>query len=237
MQEEHILPLHWSCYFDHLHQSFYYHNDEDGVTQWERPYQYAKYESTRYNGKNRTSASPMPQHMLQSVPSSAQSHFVDTNNGTLNGDVENDDAKHTAPSYSPEEGHHFSVHQFASSPVEYQTKRDYLEMARLYTLQRPYNNDSNSKSCLLCRMNQATHVFFPCEHRCVCEGCIEYEEICSHSDILSRAHGCCSCPLCAAVIKRIIPFDNGHEIEEYWSWIYEYPPRLPENFKKVILWT
>ena len=240
MEQEPKLPLHWSCHFDNFQQSIYYYNENDDVTQWERPYQcetqlsLAEHDPMWYDVKSCRAASQMPQHMLQSAPSSAQSHFIE-DNCAFYSDMEVDETIYTSRSNSPEEGHHFSVYRFASSPIEYQTKRDYLEMARLYILQRPYNNGNYNKTCVLCRMNQATHVFFPCEHICVCEGCIENEEICSDSDILSKAHGCCTCPLCAAVIKIIILSDNGNEIEKYWSWIYEFPPCLPENFEKVIL--
>jgi hypothetical protein len=110
--------------------------------------------------------------------------------------------------------------------------KDYLDMARLYRLQRPYSDKNLSHTCVLCFKRKATHVFFPCDHCCVCEECVKVEEICPDSKLSSKVHGCCNCSLCGTVIKKILPFENGKEIEKYWLWIYEYNAPLPEGFMK-----
>jgi hypothetical protein len=110
--------------------------------------------------------------------------------------------------------------------------KDYLDMARLYRLQRPYSDKKVSHTCVLCFKRKATHVFFPCDHCCVCEDCVKAEEICPDSKLSSKAHGCCNCSLCGTVIKKILPFENGKEIDKYWLWIYEYNSPLPEGFMK-----
>lgn len=39
-----------------------------------------------------------------------------------------------------------------------------------------------------------------------------------------------NCSLCAAIIKRILPLENGAEVEKYWQWVLEERPPLPTGF-------
>lgn len=110
------------------------------------------------------------------------------------------------------------------------TNQDYLHMARMYKLTRPYSDPAFLGMCVLCHANFADMVFFPCEHRCVCSECVDREHICSDSQMNSIRDGYCNCSLCAAVIKLILPSENGAEVEKYWSWVYEEPVKLPNNF-------
>ena len=125
MEQEAKLPLHWSCHFDNFQQSIYYYNENDDVTQWERPYQcetqlsLAEHDPMWYDVKSCRAASQMPQHMLQSAPSSAQSHFIEDDCASYS-DMEVDETLYTSRSNSPEEGHHFSVYRFASSELHFE---------------------------------------------------------------------------------------------------------------------
>lgn len=110
------------------------------------------------------------------------------------------------------------------------TNQDYLHMARMYKLTRPYSDPSYFGLCVLCHTNFADMVFFPCEHRCLCQECVEKENICSDSQLEQTPHGYCNCSLCASVIKLILPSEGGAEVEQYWNWVYEEPPKLPNNF-------
>ena len=112
------------------------------------------------------------------------------------------------------------------------TNQDYLHMARMYKLTRPYSDPAFSGMCLLCHTNFADMVFFPCEHRCLCRECVIKEHICSDSEMERTVDGYCNCSLCAAIIKRILPSEGGEEVHKYWDWVYEEPVRLPTNFLK-----
>ena len=328
MDNDRYLPPHWSCHFDGQHRSYYYYNDESGVTQWENPSSSRPYSENDHTnellnrsetgypldqtetgyggvnsslsdqiplsshkfydngqcvgalgqgapslpaspyprsnvrsndrnndrnndrdypgnndsrdkkssgkGKNKKISSQMPQHMLLVKYPSVETSFLDINDGYSDMDGDDDGDDYTIPTFDiPEDRRQFLHGRHAASPIIGGINQDYLEMARLYKLQRPYSDTKYSKACVLCRKKKSTHVFFPCEHHCVCEGCIKSEEICADSKMSSKTHGCCNCPLCAAVIKKILPFDYGNEIELYWSWVYEIPPPLPQNFMKV----
>ena len=113
------------------------------------------------------------------------------------------------------------------------TSQDYLNMARLYKLNRPYSDPNYFGLCVLCHTNFADMVFFPCEHRCVCSECILKENICSDSQLNYVTDGYCNCSLCATIIKLILPSEGGLEVEKYWEWVYEEPVPLPKKFMKT----
>ena len=110
------------------------------------------------------------------------------------------------------------------------TSQDYVHMARMYKLTRPYSDPDYTALCVLCHTNFADMVFFPCEHRCVCSECIHNESICSDKEMETTPHGYCNCSLCAGIIKLILPSEGGAEVEKYWNWVYEEPIPLPSNF-------
>jgi hypothetical protein len=110
------------------------------------------------------------------------------------------------------------------------TTQDYVHMAHMYKLTRPYSDPAFLGMCVLCHTNFADMVFFPCEHRCLCSECVDKEHICSESQMESIRDGYCNCSLCASVIKLILPSEGGAEVGKYWDWVYEEPVKLPNNF-------
>ena len=44
--------------------------------------------------------------------------------------------------------------------------------------------------------------------------------------------GFCNCPVCMAIIKKILPDMKGLEREVYWEWVMEVKPELPLGFMK-----
>jgi len=110
------------------------------------------------------------------------------------------------------------------------SNQDYVHMARMYKLTRPYSDPDYTGLCVLCHTNFADMVFFPCEHRCVCSECVQNESICSDIQMESVRDGYCNCSLCAGIIKLILPSEGGAEVEKYWNWVYEEPAPLPSNF-------
>jgi len=119
-----------------------------------------------------------------------------------------------------------------TTPLIGGTNQDYLHMARQYKAERLYSDPRATQLCVLCTKRPATQVLFPCEHRCLCQECMVKEEICADSKMATKAHGHCNCPLCAAVIKKVLPFEHGAEVDKYWAWVYEFPPVLPDKFLK-----
>lgn len=110
--------------------------------------------------------------------------------------------------------------------------QDYVQMARLYKVQRPYSDPHNPVVCLLCHKNLAEDVFFPCEHHCVCRACIKKEKICEERQLAKMPDGYPNCSLCASVIKLILPLEDGLEVDKYWNWVYEEKVTLPTAFMR-----
>ncbi len=112
------------------------------------------------------------------------------------------------------------------------TNQDYLALARLYRIQRPYSDPNYQALCLLCHREYCEDVFFPCEHHCVCRKCIKREKICEESGLKKDPKGYCNCSLCAGIIKKILPLEGGKEIQRYWDWVYEEKIELPIGFMR-----
>jgi len=209
-----ILPPHWTCH---------HHVDTDGVS-----YQYY------YNEVTKQSSWENP--VEEDVYGSDMDDETTNNNdgGTLCGD----DCPYIMPKFDvPEdrlgEEHDHRHHMNDDDDSPHEIKQDYLNMARQYKTQRLYSDIKRSAQiCVLCNKRNATHVLFPCEHRCLCNVCIDNEEICADNKMTERTHGYCNCPLCAGVIKKILPFDAGKEVEEYWQWVYEFKPVFSDKFNK-----
>lgn len=113
-----------------------------------------------------------------------------------------------------------------------QPKQDYLGLAKIYKIQKPYRNYNSDIKCILCHKNKPTMVLYPCQHRCICDQCLQSEVICSVEDMTNNLNGFCNCPLCGTVIKKILPADNGNDEEIYWNWVMEVKPPLPDDFMK-----
>ena len=121
------------------------------------------------------------------------------------------------------------------SPLIGGRNQDYIALAKLYKIQRQYCDVNFHPKCVLCHSNSCKQTFFPCEHRCVCSNCFQNERFCDEStfnkqQVAGDSGGYHMCPLCAASIQRIYPFDGGKEIERYWSWVEEINPPLPPGF-------
>jgi hypothetical protein len=233
------LPGDWSRHFSSEHSSHYYYSEETGSTQWEKPtfetiaklnHQSNKKDLKKWN--IRPLKLQMPPHMLintsKTINDQAVTSFYDINDCYSDVDEDSNDFEcfsSLSPTFNVPEGNNqsFSRNQLNFPVIVGELNRDYLDMARLYKLQRPYSDKNHTKKCLLCQKRKASHVFFPCEHRCVCKKCIDSEDICVESKLLTQEHGFCNCPLCATIIKKILPFQHGKEVEKYWSWVYEVP--------------
>ena len=110
--------------------------------------------------------------------------------------------------------------------------QDYLAMAKAYKIQRPFLDRDHNIKCVLCHNVVPEDIFFPCEHKVVCRGCIKKEQVCPDYEMEKYPHGHCNCPLCASIIKLILPNENGKEVEKYWEWVLAVRPELPSGFKR-----
>lgn len=112
--------------------------------------------------------------------------------------------------------------------------QDYLNLARIHKIQVPFyaNNVQSRPLCVLCNKEGPLDVLFPCEHRSVCRTCIKKEGVVPIHDMNKVPNGHCNCPLCSSIIKLILPWEQGEEVEKYWKWIEEIKPELPQNFMR-----
>jgi len=128
--------------------------------------------------------------------------------------------------------------------------QDYIALAKIYKITRKYSDHVYNGLCILCKKRECSMVFFPCEHRCVCDGCVEQERICSDLVYANRNNeldaalanggvadgssdvGQCNCPLCGEIIKRMLPHEGGDERSKYWEWVLAVKPPLPRGFIK-----
>ena len=114
------------------------------------------------------------------------------------------------------------------------TTQDYVSLANIHRLQIKFSSHAAKFGevpiCLLCHKSECKTVLFPCEHRCVCDSCIQKESFCDADTVHKILNGFCNCPLCAQIIKKMLPYDNGKEIEKYWDWVNEVNPVMPSGF-------
>eukprot|EP01039_Chlorochromonas_danica_P010701 gene10701-11876_t len=241
------LPKHWIRCFDDNHQAFYYYHEVDGHSQWEFPlppegeeeeegedmilYEGQDEEEEEQDEPPLITRSPPSQplyiyqnhhhhhyHHHTSLPGDpSESQLVEdegegSNSGSGSGRVVCDEV-------------HDRVYAMGR-----RRNRDYLQLARAYHFQRPYSDPHYKAICLLCHQIEATDVFFPCQHRCVCRPCIDKESICEEQALRENPDGYAMCSLCAEVIKKILPFEGGKEEERYWDWVYEEAVQLPPSF-------
>lgn len=108
--------------------------------------------------------------------------------------------------------------------------QDYLGLVKIYNLQRPFLDRYHTIKCVLCQKVVPEDIFFPCEHKVVCRGCLEKEQVCPDYDLAKFPNGHCNCPLCMAIIKLILPNEHGKEVEKYWEWVLAVKPELPKGF-------
>jgi hypothetical protein len=85
--------------------------------------------------------------------------------------------------------------------------------------------------CSMCKKNKCTKVFFPCQHACVCDECLQTHNI----GILNRKkpydNKWNACPICVEEIKYIGTLTNTSQ-EDYYHWLHEVKPPIPFINKK-----
>ena len=117
--------------------------------------------------------------------------------------------------------------------------KDYVSIAMKYARLSKYKNNCVQKNtqCIKClsRSNSGqkssghnkdvfpflSKVFYPCEHRCICDQCFQ-----------GRKWD--TCPWCNEQVKVIVN-KTGLETDEYWKWINEVKRPLPLKFHKHFL--
>ncbi|ETL82669.1 hypothetical protein F442_17805 [Phytophthora nicotianae P10297] len=111
--------------------------------------------------------------------------------------------------------------------------KNYLDLVRDFRQLQPFTRRPDGSYptgtlCVYCVNTRPTSVFFPCQHMCVCDGCIKSGNI---STDYSSSMDWCACPVCMTDIRLILPH-SGKEEERYWRWALEIKPTLPPRFKQ-----
>ncbi|TMW61907.1 hypothetical protein Poli38472_010970 [Pythium oligandrum] len=100
--------------------------------------------------------------------------------------------------------------------------KDY-DSLRSFTRRGDGSYPTESK-CLMCKLQPITTIFYPCQHKCVCNTCLRDYSIGEYG--LSNPPVRTTCPLCLTTIRLLLPH-NGREEELYWQWISKVEPVLP----------
>ena len=182
---------------------------------------------------SRHSSSPVPP--LEHKKRGAYSDFYDYS------DMDGEDDEGGDESSNPFTVPKFAVPEQRGAPLDQKIRQDrdvlvggrnqdYLGLAYIYKMQRPYSDHNYKAVCVLCHQRLAQDVFFPCEHRCVCRACIKSERFVEDRAMGKTEGGYNMCPLCATTIKRVLPHEHGKEVAKYWEWVEEIAPELPPGF-------
>ena len=203
----------WIEHYDESHQASYYYNSVTNETSWEKPAEVTVQScySLDESGEN----NPLKAHY---------------ENGKVKPKTESRrNLKKIVPS-DIEQAERIT----SQASAEERTQQDYIGLSKLYVIQRPYSDHTSDVKCVLCRVNMnPRQVFYPCQHRCVCDDCITSQQVCAMADMAQFPSGFCNCPLCGQIIKRILPAEEGGKDEDrYWEWVLEVKPPLPDGFMK-----
>jgi hypothetical protein len=196
----------WTKHYDESTSTYYYHNYQTGISQWEEPNSVNENQSII---KKKPFAKKSTKSNSKIVP------VIDSEQPTSS-----DHSAAVPPQTTKKEEDEESD----------QPKQNYLALAKIYEIQKPYREYDSKISCVLCHKNRPQRVLYPCQHRVICDQCLESEAICSFDEMGETLNGFCNCPLCGTILKRILPADDGREEEIYWNWVLEVKPPLPENF-------
>ena len=235
MNAETLTMQYWTRYFEDTYNCYYYVNNSNGRSQWDYPSSpYDIVCDTNSVGDDeiveRGDILKENLEYAENSVSNTSNHFrcvsapKDNKQKQKVGKLTSDKVDKSSEPFSD---HSDSLETTA------RINRNYVQMARLYKIYRPYSlSETNFKclKCVLCNDREPVDVFFPCEHRCVCRPCIAKEQICDDASFETNLNGYCNCSLCAEVIKKILPYENGQEIEKYWTWVYEQKIHLPDGF-------
>lgn len=195
------LPEGWTEHVDDDTGCAYYHNEHTDATQWDFP----------------------------TLPAAAAAPGAPVDDdGSRSVDPPADEAPATPESDSPPAANRALADAGADDkPAPLKRNKDYVALANAYRVERDYRDLGATPTCVMCHAQPCYDVLFPCEHKCVCRGCMVLNDIGE-----SRDEGkWCLCPLCCGEIKRIIPHD-GAEVDTYWKWVLEIKPKLPHKFEQ-----
>jgi len=215
------LPDGWSEHFDPNYQSYYYHKADSDIVQWERPskgrVEIAELED---NYSDMDDYSDMDEEDHQSIPNRKFDAETVLAIKKKSHDRKFSDLPKVALKMD---------NTLKSRPDEGGNTINYMNVANMYKMQLQYSyQNKGTPKCCLCQAYDCKSVFFPCEHRCVCDLCIQTGNFCEDGNKVDESYNIC--PICASVIKRILPFEGGPEVEKYWKWVLEVNPKLPDGF-------
>ncbi|CAK4725071.1 hypothetical protein LEN26_016352 [Aphanomyces euteiches] len=108
---------------------------------------------------------------------------------------------------------------------------DYLGEVEKFNAAKPYarqpDNSYLDTLCICCKQRRTHMVFFPCQHKCMCDLCIKGLKVGWPPDHDSPFRGC---PVCQCEVTKMFEH-TGHEQQDFWDWAYEVKPYLSAAFE------
>mmetsp|Transcript_17787 Transcript_17787/g.18532 ORF Transcript_17787/g.18532 Transcript_17787/m.18532 type:complete len:299 (+) Transcript_17787:72-968(+) len=211
----------WLRYYDEKASTHYYYNTKTGVSQWNKPII-----ETQIENSSKESIKDIKEEIENQKNMNIKNKPIAKNSSKKNSQI--------IPINSNNQVHgKINPSGGGEDDDEGVIKQDYIGLAKIYQVQKPYRDYNSNALCILCRKNSLESVLYPCQHRCVCNQCIRIEIICSAEDLVRFPQGHCNCPLCGTIIKKILPAEkDGHDEVTYWNWVLEVKPPLPDDFMK-----
>lgn len=77
---------------------------------------------------------------------------------------------------------HPSQNKAAAAPQPVRLTKNYLDLVHDFRMFKPFmrlpgGSYPSDAKCVFCEVNAPVNVFFPCQHRCVCNGCMKMHKI------------------------------------------------------------
>jgi ankyrin repeat protein len=173
----------WSHAQDPESGHYYYYHVETGETQWEEPPGYSAYITQNGQQQQTSSGDGTNEGYDENYDyynnNGEYDNWYDYWNGYYGDD--NQWRGYSEEGYY-EEGYDNQTQQHNNQQQQQQPQgikynKDYMKMVEEYTAQMPYRKPAAGydevPTCIICHERPARDVFLPCEHTCVCKGCIE----------------------------------------------------------------
>ena len=100
--------------------------------------------------------------------------------------------------------------------------RNYLKLSTDFVASSKYHVNSRRRkypACVKCMTKRSKLVMFPCEHLCLCNGCLDRDGIPKQ------------CPLCNSSVHVVLEHTDN-VISRYWLWVNEEKSSITESFSR-----
>lgn len=100
--------------------------------------------------------------------------------------------------------------------------KNYLKLSADFVASSKYHVNSRRRkypACVKCMTKRSKLVMFPCEHLCLCNGCLDRDGIPKQ------------CPLCNSSVHVVLEHTDN-VISRYWLWVDEEKSSITESFSR-----